>query len=286
MCMRWRIAPLLTAASLISACERVVPVAVRGDVPRLVIDARLESRADSIDRPQRVILTTTADYFASAAPPPARGARVVLVHPDGDSSVFTESRATAGVFEAPRLTLVTGAVYRLRVTWQGDTYEASDRLPAPVPIGPLTFRPPLTPFRPGSGLRATVRIADPPGAGNCYLWEQWIDGRPTRSGDTDAAVRPIVDDDLIDGFVAEEFQPYGGIEVRPGQLVRIRQHAISRETFRYFSALNEQGANDGSPLGVPSASLRGNIANLSRPAVLALGYFAVTAVTEVEARVP
>ena len=83
-----------------------------------------------------------------------------------------------------------------------------------------------------------------------------------------------------------EFQPYDGRVVTSGQLVQIRQVSISPQAYRFYTALSEQSLNDGSPFGVPASSLRGNIANLTSPANVALGYFIVAEVTQAERRVP
>ena len=45
-------------------------------------------------------------------------------------------------------------------------------------------------------------------------------------------------------------------------------------------ALNDQTTNDGSPFATAPASVRGNVANRTRPAHHALGYFAASEVAE------
>jgi hypothetical protein len=277
---------LAFGATVLGGCERVVSVSLPTGDQRLVVDARFEYSSDSSVRAQTVTLTMTDAYFSAVAPPPAVGATVEVLDDDGVLTVLVEKDGRPGIFGTSAIRLRPSHAYTLRIRWRGDVYEATDRLPSPVPIGALSFLPSLEGPRTSAPLRATVALRDPTGVANFYLWEQFIDGRATRSEDSLYASRPILSDELIDGFVAMDVQPYAGIAVRSGQHVRIRQHAISRQAYLFFTALNEQGANDGSPFGVPSSSLRGNVANRTRPAAIALGFFATTAVTEAEARVP
>ncbi|MBK8060760.1 MAG: hypothetical protein IPK33_23560 [Gemmatimonadetes bacterium] len=83
-----------------------------------------------------------------------------------------------------------------------------------------------------------------------------------------------------------EFQPYGGISVAPGQVVTVRQIALSDAGYRYYVALTDQVVNDGSPFAVATASVRGNVANRTRPARRALGYFMAGEVSEATRTVP
>jgi hypothetical protein len=277
---------LLTCVMPLAACERVVSITLPAGEPRLVVDARIEHVADSLDRLQTVRLTLTDAYFSTGVPPAARGATVEIVDDRGVVTAFAEAPDAPGVFRSSALMLVTRGIYTLRVSWRGDTYVATDTLAAPVPIAALTFQPLRDATRTSELLRTTLGLRDPIGVRNYYLWEHFVDGQPSRSADVEATLRPVISDELIDGFVVSDAQPYADIVVRSGQVIRVRQHSISQAMFSYFTALNEQGTPDGSPFGVPATSLRGNIANRTRPQVFALGYFGVTAVTEAVARVP
>src|SRR6185503_6050651 len=104
--------------------------------------------------------------------------------------------------------------------------------------------------------------------------------------DSTFKIRVVASDDVIDGQEITGFQPYGGIVVEPGQVVVVRQIALSEQSYRFYFALSDQTSNDGSPFSVSPASVRGNVANATRPSHFPLGYFIASEVSEVRATVP
>ncbi len=276
---------LLASCALI-ACERVVSVETPEDVERLVVEARLERVQGRVSGRQQIRLTLSDSYFSNAPQPVARGAAVLVRSSAGDSARFAESATEPGVYETSSLVVQAGRTYTLRIDYSGDRYESVEKaLHAPA-IDSLFFAPRKSSVGPKEGLRATIIARDFPGEDNWYLWDQYVDGRRLTADDSTAPRRSIGSDLLIDGRDVLDFQPYEAQVVKPGETVLVRQMALSESLFRYFSALSEQTGNDGSPFGVPAASLRGNVANLTNPARRPLGYFMVTEVAEASARVP
>jgi Domain of unknown function (DUF4249) len=278
---------LLCAAATLNGCERVVRVTAPTAAVRLVVEARLERSRNTSFSDQRIRLTTTEDAFsASATAPPAQGATVRVVDANGATTTFAEQPGEPGVFIARAMRIALGRRYTLQVTWEGEAYTATETMLPAVPLDSLYFESGNSlPGRP-SGLAASVRLRDPEGIRNFYLWDQWVDGRRLVSPDSNRFSRAVLSDDFIDGALISDFAPYGGIIVTPGQIVRMRQLSISEATYRFYSALSTQTANNGSPFGVPSGSVRGNVANTTRPSRLALGYFLLGEYSEREVRVP
>ena len=283
---RVRGAALLLSAMVLTACERVVSVETPEGVERLVVEARLERVQGRVNGRQAIRLTTSDSYFSNDAQPVARGAVVLVRSSAGDSVRFSESPTEPGVYETSSLVLQSGRVYTLRIDYAGDRYEAVETALRVPPIDSLFFAPRKTNVGPKEGLRATIFSRDIPGEDNWYLWDQYVDGRRLVVADSTQPVRAIGSDLLIDGREVLDFQPYDAQVVKSGQVVLMRQMALSESLFRYFTALSEQTGNAGSPFDVPSASLRGNVANLTDPARRPLGYFMVTEVAEASARVP
>lgn len=287
--MRARVARALMICVVLlgtAACERVVSITVPAVEPRLVVEARLERVRGAVTGVQRIRLTTTDGYFSSTEPPPARGAVVRVEDDSGRVVTFTESSTEPGVYGTSFLIVSLRRAYTLRITYQGDEYAATEIATPGVAIDSLFFRQ-RTGFRgPALGLRATIALQEPPDVPNYYLWDQFVDGARLVSPDSGSYFRMVASDEFQDGEYIPQFQPYDGIVVTAGQLVAVRQLALSEQAYRFFSALSEQTLNDGSPFGVAPSSLRGNIANLRSPDRLALGYFIVGEVTQVERRVP
>jgi len=293
--MQRQIRALMAIALLMgsqTACERVVGLKVTDGPELLVVEARLEVRrvqerpAGPVLSPQVIRLTTTAPYFTNAAAPPARAAAVQVVDDEGRSVLMAEVTGTPGTYAASDLPIVVGRQYTLRIQWQGDQYEAAEMVQAAVPIDSLYFVPRPNQSAATEGLRATIDAVDPPAATNFYLWEQWVDGVRQVSPDTGTRTRSIADDELLNGRVVRRFQPYIDIRVRSGQVVQLRQFAISRSAYNYYFAFNGEISGDGSPFSFPSANLRGNVRNTTNPRKRALGYYIAAEYSERSGVVP
>jgi len=279
-------APLFLA---LTACERVVGITIPEGPTRLVVEARLElvrgAAASTPPGTQTVRLTTTDAFFANRAAPPARGASVQVVDALGTLTRFTESAAEPGVFTTSALTPVLGRRYVLRIVWQGDTYEASETVRPVAPIDSLWFGPRLSSQGPSTGLRATIAFTDPPAMTDFYLWDQFVDGQRSMAPNP-WNPRATSSDELMNGQEWRAAQPYAANVVTSGQQVLVRQMAISEPGYLYFTTVNYQTTNNGSPFGAPPASLRGNIANLTMPSNRALGFFLAGQVSEARRIVP
>jgi hypothetical protein len=267
----------------LTACERVVSVDVNEGPRRLVVEARLERVLGSATGAQAIRLSTNASYFSDAMPPAARGAAVRVTDNLGNAATFVES-STAGVYVTNALIVDRGRTYTLRIDWEGQRFEGTEQTMTVTPIEALYFDPP----KPGrfsgeGGVRATIDTRDPGGEKNFYLWDQFVDGKRLLGPDSSFLMRIIAPDDAVDGKRVIGFQPYEGIDIPVGSSVLVRQIGISEAVYRYYFALSDQVAGGGSIFAVPSASVRGNVANRTNPRQPALGYFYVSEVSEARA---
>lgn len=284
----WRRLTLLVALLAGTAgCERVVSVNAPAFEPRLVVEARLERPFSRRGGLQRIRLTTTQDVFTEASAPPATGATVRVIDAAGVTVNFVESPTEPGVYISTSvLNLFVNQSVTLQINWDGDQYVAREVMQRAVPIDSLDFSeggglPGLS-----AGLRAGIWFIDPEAVANYYLWEQYVDGVRQVTPDTADFTRAVRSDDIIDGALIRDFKPYRGVVVRSGQVVRIRQLSISQQAYRFYETLSEQTRANGSPFGVPVSSIRGNVANVTRPERLALGYFIASEYVERERTVP
>lgn len=267
------------------ACERVVSLDLPLRTTRLVVEARIERATVAPSGHQEVRLTLTDGYFSDRAAPPASGALVRIQDDSGHVFPFVESASEPGLYSTDALVGSIGRVYTLVVDYQSEQYQAQDSLRAVAPIDSLYFEP-RHPADKNPGLRATIDISDPPQLGNNYLWDQFVDGVRVLSPDSSSGTRAVASDQFQNGTHVKEVQPYSGIPVLPGQLVTIRQMALSAQAFRFYSDLSNQASQVGSPIGVALANVRGNVANVTNHDHFALGYFIATQVAERSARVP
>lgn len=272
-------------------CERVVDITVPTIATRLVVVGRLELVRGAPSGRQLITLATSAPYFEPSGPPPARGAAVSVTDSRGVTTIFREQASAPGVYVTDSLVAVVNRRYTLRVRWNDENYEASDSL---LPVAPIDsfyfgartglFAPPDIAREPGP--RATVDFRDPPGVENYYVWDQFVDGTRLVEADTAFRFRPMERDAFFNGAQVRGYQPYSGIALRPGQTVRLRHMSMSAQGYRYYLSLNNVTLGDGSPFSIPPASIKGNVANLTRPGEGALGYFLAAEVDERTARVP
>jgi hypothetical protein len=280
-------AALLLGGAALAGCERVVTLEVPEGPVRLVVEARLERVRGRVSGAQSIRLTTTAPYFAAAAPPPARNAVVRVTDETGAAVTFAESAARPGFYTTDALTLTTGRRYTLAIDYAGQRYEATEVAQPVAAIDALYFAPPAG-VRAGAeaGLRATVDLRDPRGVRNWYLWDQFVDGARLLGPDSTTRLRVVATDEGFDGLRVVGYQPYDGARVAPGSTVLVRQVALSESAYRYYFALGDQTFNDGTPFDVPLASVRGNVVNRTDPSRPALGYFIAAEVAEARAVVP
>ena len=269
----------LTLLVALAACERVVDLDVSEGPRRLVVEARLERVIGRVTGNQSITLTTTAPYFSDVAPPPATGATVRVTDDAGVATTFIES--APGRYTTSQLTIRIGAQYHLTITYEGQTYESTETAMAVAPIDSLYLEAP----KPGrfsgtEGVRATIDLTDPPGLGNFYLWDQFIDGVRVLGPDSSFKYRMVAMDDAVDGLTITGFQPYEGIDIPIGSTVLMRQIGLSERMYRYYFAFSDQVSADGSPFAVPPASIRGNVSNLTDPSRFPLGYFYAAEVAE------
>lgn len=278
-------------AMFLTACERVVDITVPDGPTRLVVEGRVEAVVGSASGRQQVILTTTAPYFSQAAAPPARGAQVSIADETGRVVPLVESVTAPGHYLTDNLVARVGGRYTLRIRWQGDDYEAVDTLKPVPPIDSVYFakrsfqgfgRPEDEDTLP----RVTIDVQDPPGAGNYYLWDLYVDGQRVVIADSVVRFRAIDTDQYFDGLRIRSYQSHPDKPIRPGQMVLLRQQSLSEQQYRFYRTLNDQMIGNGSPFAVPPTSVRGNVANRTRPEVRALGIFMATNVVERSLRAP
>lgn len=281
-----RLSIYLAFFCLIAACERVVEVQIEESERRLVVEGRIELVKEAPGGAQSIRLTTTDAFFSNRAPPPATGALVIVS--DGAGGVFSFVEAQPGRYETTDLLPRIGETYTLTVDYGGDTYRAVAELRAVPAIDSLYFLfEEETIIIEEEGFRATIDYVDPPGIANFYLWEQLVDGENVVPPDPGNAFNLVARDEFFDGQAISGYQPNHEVAIEPGQRAEVRQIALSREGHDYYRALFEQNAlGSGNPFSIPPASVRGNVANLTRPDRFALGFFEAAEVSVAASSVP
>lgn len=270
-----------------TGCTRVVDLTVDEGPVRLVVEGRIELiKGDTLGL-QRIRLTTTDAFANPTAVPAATGATVVVTDDQGRVYPFAESSTRPGDYLARGLIARIGGRYTLAIRYDGDRYEGTDQVRSVSPIDSLYFVfKPKTIASGDSGFRARIDYADPPGKGNYYLWELFVGDTARLSRDPGNRFRVISEDRFYDGGRVIGYEPFDEEVLESDDRVLMRQVALSEASFRFYAALFEQSAGGGSPFSTPPASVRGNVANMDRPARYPLGYFVAAEVAERRGIVP
>jgi hypothetical protein len=280
----------LLAAALLAlcfGCTRVVDLGIDEGPVRLVIEGRIELiKGDAIGR-QHIRLSTTDGFATAGYPPAVKGATVTVTDDQGRVFNFAESATESGTYVTTGLVPTLGGRYTLAVRFRGDRYTATDQVQPVSPIDSLYFvYQDQSAIRSDPGFRSLIDYTDPPGKGNYYLWEMIVNDSLRLSRDPGNRFRVISEDRFYDGGRVVGYLPFDEEVVETGQLVLMRQLALSEASYRYYAALFEQSTGGGSPFSTPPASVRGNGANLDNPSLYPLGYFLAADVSERRAIVP
>ncbi|MDX2191828.1 MAG: DUF4249 domain-containing protein [Gemmatimonadales bacterium] len=272
---------------LLIACERVVDPGIPAGPLRLVVEGGVELRPDNAAGAQSLRLTTTDAFASTTTPPPATNATVRVRDGQGGSWSYAGPDAD-GLYRTTGLVPVVGRTYTLEIGWNGDQYRAQETLLPVAPIDSLYFIwVEAGPFSGDSGIRAAIDYTDPAGRQDNYYWDLLVNGQRRLNTDPGNRFRLISEDRFYDGGRVTRYQPFDESVLEVGERVLVRQLALSAAGFRYHRALLEQQSQGGgSPFSVPPASVRGNVANLTRPEAPALGWFRASQVAERAATVP
>ena len=271
---------LLLGLLLTMACTDTLELDIEEGPVRLVIEGRITYDVANTVGYQSIRLTTTAPYFENQQVPAARGARVLVVNTrTNEQFEFTESTTEPGIYEVNGFQAGIGEEYRLEITYEGDDYEAIERL---LPVAPIDSAYQVfkeeTLFR-DEGIKVLLDYTDPAGEENYYHWQVYRNDTLLVTADVGNQFNLISSDEFYDGLQITEFEPSADFSFLPGDRAIIKQFALTAESYTFYRNFYEQvvGIAPGLADVVP-ATLRGNIQNLSNPDRYPLGYFEASAV--------
>ena len=275
--MKNLIAIILLIGSVFTGCERVVSIDVEEGPERLVVEGRIERHQDQTDVVQSIRLTTTDAFFSNARTPPANEAEVTVSDNVGNRYLFLESRGEPGLYQNEEIRPTVGRIYTLEILYRGELYRASEELLPVAPIDSIYQK-----FNKGNafedeGVRVKIDYQDVAGWVDYYLWEQFADGVSLAKPDPGNSLNFVGSDEFYDGQKIVGFEPNEEAPLKPGQLIEVRQIALSEQAFEFYFLLFQQtGQNSIFP--VPAALIRGNVENTTNPAHYPLGYFGASEV--------
>ncbi|KJD34085.1 hypothetical protein PK35_04975 [Tamlana nanhaiensis] len=273
--MKNYIKTLFVLTSIIfSACEDVIDVDVDTAETRLVIEASLDWEKGTTGNNQTIKLSLSSPYFNTQDITVVTGANVVVTNMNtGDIFNFTDEND--GSYTTNSFEPIIGNTYSLQVSYNGETYEATETLMAVPEIKEINqsieggFDDEL--------LEVNVYFDDPVDEENYYLLNFY------ETGDLFSFFADV-SDEFVNGnevyyfFEKEDDEDNNQAPFQAGDTVDIELYGISESYYNYMRLLIEQYYSGGNPFSSTAALIKGNCINPTNPDNYAFGYFRVTEV--------
>ncbi|WP_269243321.1 DUF4249 family protein [Flavobacterium limnophilum] len=257
---------LVIAMLFLASCEDVVNVDLDTAAPRLVIDAAINWKKGTDGSTQKIILSTTTDFYTNVIPK-VSGANVSIKNSENINYIFLEIPNT-GEYQCTTFKPIIGETYVLTVVYKGETYTATETLQPVTPI--YTIQQTNNGGFSGKDYEIEVSFKDPLDK-NFYMVKFFPDIYK-------APNYQVIGDQYTNGNLKS--WSFSDEDLKQGSAIAITHYGISENYFNYMSKLISVASSSagGSPFQTPPATVRGNIVNQTHIDNYALGYFSLSEV--------
>ena len=256
------IALIIVALSFVS-CEEVIDVNLNTAAPRLVIDAAINWQKGTIGNEQKIVLSTTTDFYSTVVPK-VSGASVSVKSSENLNYIFLEIPNT-GEYKCTNFKPILGESYTMTVLYKGETYTAKETMQSVSPIENITQKD--NGGFSGKDYEIEVTFRDPT-TKNFYLAKFFPDSAKSPS-------YSILKDEFTNGNL-KSWQ-FSNEDLQQGSKIAITHYGVSQLYYNYMNKIisisNSSGG--GSPFQTPPATITGNIVNQNTVSNYALGFFSV-----------
>lgn len=258
-----------------ASCEDVVDVEVQEGPKRLVVEASLDWEKGTEGNIQTIRLRESTPFFNTDTDTGVIGASVVVTNnSSGDSYIFADQGN--GEYLTTNFEPVLEQTYSLRIEYNGEVYTATETM---TPVTDITrvFQDREDGFD-DEVLEVHVVFNDPEEEGNNYLLKFQREG--DLLPDLEEGEDEFVNGNEIDWWYEIEKDEDTHTEpFKPGDVVNIEMHGISRAYYDYIKILISQLGGVGLFESTPVA-VKGNCINNTNPDNYAFGYFRLTQVVK------
>ncbi len=248
-----KIGILLLSLFSFASCEKVIDVGLTTAEPKLVVEASIRWYEETDGSQQKIRLSTTTDYFASDIPA-VTDAIVFITNNSGQIFTFTQNEVP-GTYECNDFIPVVNENYTLTISYQGETYLATEQ---------LLNTPQIT------------RVEQDDDAGILgnetevkFFFNDIVNETNQYFLRIDDPYKVIPEYGVLeDRFFQnnEMFGLYYSEDLNPGDTLKC--------TLNYMNVLLIQtGTNNMGPFSTPTSTVRGNVVNQTNFDNFALGYF-------------
>lgn len=248
------------------SCEDVIDVKLDTVAPKLVIDAAINWQKGTDGASQKIILSTTTDFYSNVIPK-ISGATVSIKSSSNLNYIFTEIPNT-GEYQCTTFKPILNESYTLTVVYKNETYTATETMQSVTPISKIDQK--NTGGFSGKVIEIEVFFDDPI-VKNFYMVKFVTDIKKVPN-------YSISKDQFTNGN--EKSWNYGDEDLKVGSKIAITHYGISEPYYNYMNKLISisSSSGGGSPFQTPPATVRGNIVNKSNIDNYALGYFSLSEV--------
>jgi hypothetical protein len=259
---------LIVITLFFQSCEEVIDVDLNTAAPRLVIDAAINWQKGTTGAEQKIILSTTTDFYSNVIPK-ISGASVSVKSSENLNYIFSEIPNT-GEYVCNNFKPILGEAYTLTVIYKGETYTATETMQSVSPI--LSIAQKNNGGFSGKDYEIQVSFQDPLDQ-NFYMVKFFPDIYKTPN-------YSILKDEFTNGNI-KSWQ-FSDEDLKQGTKIDITHYGVSELYFNYMNKIisisNSSGG--GSPFQTPPATVRGNIVNQNNINNYALGFFSLSEVDE------
>lgn len=244
---------LLSCLCCLASCEELIEIDLNEANPKLVVDGFIYDTQG----PQKIRLSLSTSYFDTAKAPSIENALVTIT--ENDSLIDTLLLKRPGLFETQKINKgKIGATYKLKIIYEGKTYEAASTLLPVANIDSLKSVFKEQSPEDDEGYYVRIFFQDPSTFGNYYLWKLYRNNKEKEGKD-----ELYASDELYNGnYISFDFGK--GFELN--DTVRVEMFSTDKIGYNYFNQLDEID-NSGDLFDTPPGNVKGNVTNG------ALGYF-------------
>lgn len=254
---------LIIATLFFLSCEEVIDVDLNTAAPILVIDAAINWQKGTVGNEQKIILSTSTDFYSNVIPK-VSGASVAVKSNENLNYSFVEIPNT-GEYKCTNFKPILGETYTLTVVYKGETYTAIETMQSVSPIDAITQKD--NGGFSGKDYEIEVTFKDPT-AKNFYLAKFFPDISKSPS-------YSILKDEFTNGNL-KSWQ-FSDEDLKQGSKIDITHYGVSQSYYNYMNKIISisSSSGGGSPFQTPPATVRGNIVNQNNVNNYALGFFSL-----------
>jgi hypothetical protein len=260
---------------LLCSCEKEIDLELKNTNPKLIVEGNILFGLDTLIEWQEMKLTRSANYVGASAPEAISNAIVSVF--DGQNT-FAFNHSGNGIYKS-KFIAETNKIYKLIISYDGDIFEASEKMQSGVLIDSLSIK--YFPSALGSpeGNFITINTIDPLNERNFYLWRLFINNQLMINPSPGNIYRAIQKDDFFNGQPLFNYLPYDNFPVVSGDIIRMEQLNISEQMYNYYYSIFNLTASSPVSGDVPPGKILGNIVNKSNPINYALGNFGACSIS-------